>query len=146
MKYVHAPNGIFLRFVMPGEVVDWSPSCSTTAKRLSLEEATLYGVSELKLVTPPPFDPLTQRISDAAPVLTNGVWVQQWEIIALDTPRKNELLAAAIISLESSITTRMQREATLGRTSTNPKTGKTAKQQIDDIDVEIAALRTQIVK
>lgn len=46
-----------------------------------------------------------------------------------------------IATLESSITPRMMREALLGKNDVNPHTGKTAKQQIQAIDDQIAALR-----
>jgi len=49
-----------------------------------------------------------------------------------------------IVALEAKITSRMHREVILGKTDVNPETGKTAKQDIDAIDAQIAALRAQL--
>ena len=83
MKYVLAPNNVFQRFVTPGEEVDFSPRCTTTAKRLEPAEALEYGVSVLKMVTPPAFDGITQKRAELAPTLTAGVWVQTWAVTEL---------------------------------------------------------------
>lgn len=84
MKYVHAPNGVFKATILPGQVYEFSDRCKTTAKRLTPEEATEYGVSRIKLVTPPAFDSLTQGRREIDPVLVDSEWVQQWEVYALD--------------------------------------------------------------
>ena len=66
------------------------------------------------------------------------------ELAAAATAANNARLKAEIAALEATITVRMQREAFLGRTKTNPQTGKTAKQQISDIDDAIEVLRAQL--
>lgn len=80
MKYVLAPNNVFQRFILPGEVVNFSDRCTTTAKRLEPAEALEYGVSVLKLVTPPAFGNITQKRVELDPILTAGVWVQTWAV------------------------------------------------------------------
>jgi hypothetical protein len=49
-----------------------------------------------------------------------------------------------IAELEATITRRMQREALIGSTLVDFRTGKTAAQQIADIDAQIATLRSQL--
>lgn len=84
MKYVHAPNGIFKATILPGEVYEFSDRCKTTAKSLTAKEIAEYGVSKLKLTTPPYFDPTTQGRHEVIPALVDGVWTQQWEVYALN--------------------------------------------------------------
>lgn len=60
----------------------------------------------------------------------------------LEQPKS--IIRAQIVDLESSITERMKREVLLGISTINLKTGKTAKEDIQDINDQIAILRTQI--
>ena len=101
MKYAHAPNNIFKEFVMPGEVIEFSPTCKTTAKRLTTEQAIEYGVSKLKLVTPPYSNPLSQVRTEADPLLVDGVWVQEWVITDLDATTTSENLAAGVDRIQA---------------------------------------------
>lgn len=137
MKHVLAPNNIFQRFILPGELVEFSERCKTAAKRLTAEEAAEYGVSKLKLVSPPAYDPLTQSRTDGA-VMTNGEWVQVWVISTLAAEDQAAATKASIINqiaaLEASITNRRIREAIRGQ----------GKAWLDAIDDQIAALRAQL--
>lgn len=99
MKYVLAPSNTFQRFILPGEVVKFSDKCQTTAKRMTAEEAAEYGVSKLQLVSPPSFDPLTQKRVEADPLLVDGVWVQQWVLEPLDAEGRGAAQAALIDSI-----------------------------------------------
>lgn len=36
--------------------------------------------------TPPPFDPVTERVEEVHPVLVDGQWRQAWQIVALPPP------------------------------------------------------------
>jgi hypothetical protein len=103
MKYVHAPNGTFQDFVLSGQVYEFSDRCKTTPKRLTPEEATEYGVSLLRLVTPPAYDPITQGRREIAPTLTDGAWMQQWEVYVLDAEDAAANQAAAVAALQQSI-------------------------------------------
>ena len=95
MKYVLAPNNVFKQFILPGEIVEFSSRCTTTAKRLEPEEAAEYGVSVLKMVTPPFHNPLTQTRTEADPVLVESVWTQNWVIADLTAA---EAAAAATVA------------------------------------------------
>lgn len=78
-----------------------------------------------------PFTPEEEALRDAQELAAS-----------IDAPKK--LIREQITALELSVTERMRREALLGKTDTNPQTGKTAKQQIQAIDDQIAALCAQL--
>ena len=81
MRYVQASGTTFLRHVIDnGEPTVWDENNTVRASQLTPEEATTFGVSKLKLVTPPPYNPLTQTRTDADAVLVGGVWTQQWVV------------------------------------------------------------------
>jgi hypothetical protein len=81
MRYVQASGTTFLRHVIDnGEPTVWDENNTVRASQLTPEEATMFGVSKLKLVTPPPYNPLTQTRTDADAVLVGGVWTQQWVV------------------------------------------------------------------
>jgi len=98
---------------MPGEVVEFSPRCTTTANRLNPEESVEYGVSVLKMVTPPYADPLTQRRTELPPALTNGVWAQTWEVIDLFPIEadKAAAIAANLIFIKTDFINQVKAEA-----------------------------------
>ena len=81
MRYVQASGTTFLRHVIDhGEPTVWDENNTVRASQLTPAEATTFGVSKLKLVTPPPYNPLTQVRTDADAVLVDGVWTQQWVV------------------------------------------------------------------
>ena len=81
MRYVQANGTTFLRHVIDnGEPTVWDENNTVRASQLTPEEATTFGVSKLKLVTPPPYNPLTQTRTDADAVLVDGVWTQRWVV------------------------------------------------------------------
>ena len=81
MRYVQANGTTFLRHVIDhGEPTVWDENNTVRASQLTPAEATTFGVSKLKLVTPPPYNPLTQVRTDADAVLVDGVWTQQWVV------------------------------------------------------------------
>jgi hypothetical protein len=57
------------------------------------------------------------------------------------TPLKDRNIIAEIRGLENSVTSRMIRESILGSSKVNPKTSKTARQEIQDIEDQIDVLR-----
>jgi hypothetical protein len=48
-----------------------------------------YGVFRVVPQEQPEFDPATERVQEVAPVETDGLWLQQWELIEL-TPEEQE--------------------------------------------------------
>jgi len=81
MRYVQVNGTTFIRHVIDnGEPTEWDENHNTRPSKLTPEEATLFGVHKLQLVTPPFHNPLTQTRTDADAVLVNGVWTQNWVI------------------------------------------------------------------
>lgn len=62
---------------------------------------------------------------------------------SLSSAGHNKNIDRQILSLEVMITERMKREALLGKEDIDPRTGRTAAQQIAYIDEQIEALRAQ---
>lgn len=52
-----------------------------------------YGVVEVVTTPPPPYDPSTQKLSEADPVYEYGKWNQVWEVVALTAEELNRNLA-----------------------------------------------------
>lgn len=59
------------------------------------DDIAFAGLLPVTLVPQPTFDPLTQKVAEAAPALVNGVWTQQWQIVAL-TPEEQQAAALKV--------------------------------------------------
>ena len=51
---------------------------------MAAEDLAHLGYSEITLMEPPTHDSVMQDVRELAPLRTNGVWTQQWEVYALD--------------------------------------------------------------
>jgi hypothetical protein len=80
MRYVQANGTEFLRHLNDNEPTTFSENHNCRPSKLTSEEAIAFGVSKLKLVTPPFHDPLTQIRTDGPALLVGGVWTQNWLI------------------------------------------------------------------
>lgn len=58
------------------------PNTSFTSP-LESQDLLEFGVVEVNLTAQPPFDYKTQKIEEGTPVLEEGVWTQQWNIVEL---------------------------------------------------------------
>jgi hypothetical protein len=84
MRYVQANGDTFIRYLVDnGEPVFFSENHNVRPSKLAPEDALNLGVFKLKLVTPPPYDPLTQTRIDVDAVLVDGVWTQMWQVVDL---------------------------------------------------------------
>ena len=83
MRYVQTSDETFVRHI-PNEVqnIQWNESTNTSVRRLSESQRTEFGISRLKMVTPPFFDVDTQSRAEGDAVLTDGVWTQNWIVTA----------------------------------------------------------------
>lgn len=84
MRYIQAPSGVFQRHITTDGNVEWDSTHYCPASKLTDDEAALFDVHPLTLVTPPPFDPVTQARAETDAALVNGIWTQQWAVTALD--------------------------------------------------------------
>jgi hypothetical protein len=111
MRYIQANGSTFSRHIIDnGDPVVFSDNHNVRPSKLTPEEATAFGVHKLKLVTPPPYDPLTQTRIDADAALVDGVWTQVWQVC--DLP--NEEILQRNTSQAANI--RAQRDAKLAET------------------------------
>lgn len=96
MRYVQASGATFVRHVIDnGEPTVFGENHNTRASKLTPEEATAFGVFKLKLVTPPPHNPLTQTRTDGDALLIDGVWTQNWVIVNMPVAEAATVLNAA---------------------------------------------------
>ena len=83
MRYVQTSSGTFIRHIRnEGIIIQWNESTNTSVRRLSESQRTEFGISRLKMVTPPFFDVDTQSRVEGDAVLTDGVWTQNWIVTA----------------------------------------------------------------
>ena len=83
MRYVQTSSGTFIRHIRnEGIIIQWNESTNTSVRRLSESQRTEFGISRLKMVTPPFFDVDTQSRAEGDAVLTDGVWTQNWIVTA----------------------------------------------------------------
>jgi hypothetical protein len=85
LRYVQSQGGVFVRHINDIEPTQWDENNFCFARKLTPEQAAHFGVTKLQIVTPPYFDPATQRRDEGPAVLINGVWVQQYVVTALST-------------------------------------------------------------
>lgn len=83
LRYVQSKGGVFVRHIFDIEPTQWDENNFCYARKLTPEQAAHFGVTKLQIVTPPYFDPATQRRDEGPAVLSNGVWVQQYIVTAL---------------------------------------------------------------
>jgi len=82
-RYVQASDETFVRHIgNEVENIQWNESTNTSVRRLSESQRTEFGVSRLKMVTPPFFDVDTQARAEGDAVLADGVWTQNWIVTA----------------------------------------------------------------
>jgi len=89
MRYVQTSSDTFIRHIRnEAERIQWDETTNTSVRKLSEAQRVEFGVSRLKRVTPPFFDVDTQTRVEGAPVLTDGVWVQNW--IVTEEPEESK--------------------------------------------------------
>jgi hypothetical protein len=84
LRYVQALDGKFVRHINDIEPTQWDENNYCFARKLPPEKATEFGVTKLKIVTPPYFNPATQKRVEVDAFLNDGVWTQKYEVIELD--------------------------------------------------------------
>jgi len=90
MRYVQSSKeGVFIRHIHDIEPTTWDENTRCYARRLTPDRIEKFGVSKLKLVTPPYFNPGTQIRTEGDAVLIDDAWVQTW--IVTDLPEEEVL-------------------------------------------------------
>lgn len=90
LKYIQIQDGVFLRHIFDIEPTRWDENNYCYARRLTLEQTEFFGVVKLKIVTPPYFNPATQRRDEGPAVLIDGVWTQQYFVTDLPAEEVKE--------------------------------------------------------
>lgn len=83
-------------------------------RNINSADLTPFGYVNVLEVTPPAFDPLTEKVEQAPPVLVNGAWVQQYEKIELSKEESDQRKADA--AANKAIAQRGQRNDLLAAT------------------------------
>jgi hypothetical protein len=82
--YVQADGDTFVRHIHDVEPTRWDEDNYCRVANLTPEQLEQFGVHQLKLVTPPYYDPATQTREHAPALLINGVWTQNYIVSELD--------------------------------------------------------------
>jgi hypothetical protein len=84
LYYVQADGDTFIRHIHDVEPTRWDEDNFCRVAKLTPEQVEHFGVHQLKLVTPPYFDPATQKREHGPALLIDGVWTQNYIVTDLD--------------------------------------------------------------
>ena len=84
LYYVQANKNTFVRHIHDVEPTRWDENNFCRVAKLTPEQVEHFGVHQLKLVTPPYFDPATQTREHGPALLIDGVWTQNYIVSELD--------------------------------------------------------------
>jgi hypothetical protein len=82
--YVQADGDTFIRHIHDVEPTRWDEDNFCRVAKMTPEQVEHFGVHQLKLVTPPYFDPATQKREHGPALLIDGVWTQNYIVTDLD--------------------------------------------------------------
>jgi hypothetical protein len=83
LYYVQANGDTFIRHIHDVEPTRWDDDNYCRVAKLTPEQVVHFGVHQLKLVTPPYFDPATQAREHGPALLIDGVWTQNYIVTDL---------------------------------------------------------------
>lgn len=83
LYYVQANGDTFIRHIHDVEPTRWDDDNFCRVAKLTPEQVVQFGVHQLKLVTPPYFDPATQAREHGPALLIDGVWTQNYIVTDL---------------------------------------------------------------
>jgi hypothetical protein len=83
LYYVQANGDTFVRHIHDVEPTRWDEDNFCRVAKLTPEQLVHFGVHQLKLVTPPYFDPATQTREHGPALLIDGVWTQNYIVTDL---------------------------------------------------------------
>jgi len=84
LYYVQAQGDTFIRHIHDVEPTRWDEDNFCRVVKLTPEQVVQFGIHQLKLVTPPYFDPATQKREHGPALLIDGVWTQNYIVTDLD--------------------------------------------------------------
>ena len=83
LYYVQANGDTFIRHIHDVEPTRWDDDNFCRVAKLTPEQVVQFGVHQLKLVTPPYYDPATQAREHGPALLIDDVWVQHYIVTDL---------------------------------------------------------------
>ncbi len=83
LYYVQANGDTFIRHIHDVEPTRWDDDNYCRVAKLTPEQVVQFGVHQLKLITPPYFDPATQQREHGPALLIDGVWTQNYIVTNL---------------------------------------------------------------
>ena len=83
LYYVQDNGDGFVRHIHDVEPTRWDDDNYCRVAKLTPEQVVQFGVHQLKLVTPPYYDPATQAREHGPPLLIDGVWLQNYIVTDL---------------------------------------------------------------
>lgn len=92
--YVQADGDTFVRHIHDIEPTRWDEDNFCRVAKLRPEQREHFGVHQLKLITPPAYDPITQSRENGPALLVDGEWVQNWVVTDIDAETAEEKIAA----------------------------------------------------
>jgi hypothetical protein len=78
LYYVQANGDTFVRHIHDVEPTRWDEDNFCRVAKLTPEQTVQFDVHQLKLVTPPYYDPATQTREHGPALLIDGVWTQNY--------------------------------------------------------------------
>jgi hypothetical protein len=78
LYYVQANGDTFIRHIHDVEPTHWDEDNFCRVANLTPDRVERFGVHQLKLVTPPYFDPATQKREHGPALLIDGMWTQNY--------------------------------------------------------------------
>jgi hypothetical protein len=84
LYYVQAQGDTFIRHIHDVEPTRWDEDNFCRVVKLTPDQIVQFGIHQLKLVTPPYFDPATQKREHGPALLIDGVWTQNYIVTDLD--------------------------------------------------------------
>ena len=83
--YIQADGNTFVRHIHDVEPTRWDDDNFCRVVKLTPEQIVQFGVHKLKLITPPYYDPATQKREHGPALLIDGVWTQNYIVSELPT-------------------------------------------------------------
>lgn len=83
LYYVQSNGDTFVRHIHDVEPTRWDDDNYCRVAKLTPEQIVQFGVHQLKLITPPYFDPATQQREHGPALLIDGVWTQNYIVTNL---------------------------------------------------------------
>lgn len=84
LYYVQADGNKFVRHIHDVEPTQWDEDNFCRIVKLTPEQIKKFGIHQLKLVTPPYYEPATQTREHGPALLVDGVWTQNYIVSELD--------------------------------------------------------------